>query len=263
METILNAINATSTDGYWGVPTSSVDWCEQNYIWSHYIAEWWNSWSNVPPFLLALGGMIAATSSTKTVRQAQPQVIFLAYLVLIVVFAGSFIFHATLTYFGQLLDELPMLYGQLYFHYLYSRKYKYAKLGCLLVGVIITASMILFRDSPYPLQVSFTALTMLLLIRSVLAAKEMGQQNSSNMLRLSAAFNVAACILWLLDQSFCSYVQGMFFHAGWHLLQGLAGFVWIQFACAYELVRTDSTFKVRKLLFGLPYCSNTSGYKTS
>ena len=26
--------------------------CENDYVYSYYIAEWWNSWSNVPGFLL-------------------------------------------------------------------------------------------------------------------------------------------------------------------------------------------------------------------
>ncbi|RUS17275.1 hypothetical protein BC937DRAFT_90170, partial [Endogone sp. FLAS-F59071] len=29
--------------GYWGKVTSSVDWCEINYEFSYYIAEFWNT----------------------------------------------------------------------------------------------------------------------------------------------------------------------------------------------------------------------------
>ena len=38
----------------------------------------------------------------------QPGVVIMAYLVPIIVYSGSFAFHASLTYTGQLLDELPM-----------------------------------------------------------------------------------------------------------------------------------------------------------
>ena len=26
-------------DGFWGIPTSTIDWCEENYVVSVYIAE--------------------------------------------------------------------------------------------------------------------------------------------------------------------------------------------------------------------------------
>lgn len=25
--------------GFWGLPTSTLDWCEENYAWLHYVAE--------------------------------------------------------------------------------------------------------------------------------------------------------------------------------------------------------------------------------
>lgn len=27
-------------EGYWGPPTSTLDWCEENYVSSYYIAEY-------------------------------------------------------------------------------------------------------------------------------------------------------------------------------------------------------------------------------
>lgn len=29
----------THTDGYWGKPTSTIDWCEKNYEFNYYVAE--------------------------------------------------------------------------------------------------------------------------------------------------------------------------------------------------------------------------------
>ena len=33
-------------EGYWGKPTSLIDWCEENYVVSPYIAEWSNTITN-------------------------------------------------------------------------------------------------------------------------------------------------------------------------------------------------------------------------
>merc|ERR1711934_283612 len=40
--------------GYWGDPTSSIDWCESNYVVSFYIAEFWNTISS---FLMVVAGI--------------------------------------------------------------------------------------------------------------------------------------------------------------------------------------------------------------
>ena len=30
--------------GFWGLPTSTLDWCEENYATTHYIAEFCKEW---------------------------------------------------------------------------------------------------------------------------------------------------------------------------------------------------------------------------
>ncbi|KAJ3411621.1 hypothetical protein HDV05_001990 [Chytridiales sp. JEL 0842] len=43
--------------GYWGPVTSTLDWCEENYIHSHYIAELFNTLSMIFLTLLAYWGL--------------------------------------------------------------------------------------------------------------------------------------------------------------------------------------------------------------
>lgn len=38
---------STLSAPFWGEPTASVDWCEQNYTHSFYVAEWWNAVSSL------------------------------------------------------------------------------------------------------------------------------------------------------------------------------------------------------------------------
>ena len=60
-----------------------------------------STWSNLVPFILAACAMHKAGKTVKMQgnlsETVQPRVVTLAYLVPLVVYAGSFAFHATLT----------------------------------------------------------------------------------------------------------------------------------------------------------------------
>jgi len=78
--------------GYWGQVTSSVDWCERNYTWSHYVAELFNTGTS---FVLALAGALGiyVCRSLGPRVERRYQLLFWALFALGV---GSVGFHATL-----------------------------------------------------------------------------------------------------------------------------------------------------------------------
>lgn len=90
--------------GYWGEPDSLMDFCEGNYVVTYYIAEFFNTLSSIPMFVHGLIGLILTHQyATKEFRFK------LCYLSLMFIGIGSSLFHATLRFKYQLLDELPML----------------------------------------------------------------------------------------------------------------------------------------------------------
>ena len=94
----------TMDSGYWGEPSSIMDFCEPNYAVSYYFAEFFNSMSSIPFCLQGLIGLVLTHKyATKEFRFK------LCYFSLMLVGFGSFLFHASLLYKYQLLDELPML----------------------------------------------------------------------------------------------------------------------------------------------------------
>ena len=87
--------------GFWGCQTATIDWCEPNYGVTYYIAEFWNTISNVAMVLLGAFGIWP--HPTVEARFA------LSYFALFFVGIGSAAFHMTLLYQCQLADELPMM----------------------------------------------------------------------------------------------------------------------------------------------------------
>src|SRR5262249_21282825 len=87
--------------GVWGIPTASIDWCEQNHVVTPWIAEFWNTLSSVAMVIAGLVGACTRRFATE---------VRIAFGLLILVGLGSIAFHATLRFELQMLDELPMLY---------------------------------------------------------------------------------------------------------------------------------------------------------
>ncbi|KAJ3589484.1 hypothetical protein NHX12_010329 [Muraenolepis orangiensis] len=84
--------------GYWGRPTSTLDWCEENYVVSYYIAEFWNTVSNLIMILPPLYGAL------QTYRDGLEFRYTCSFLGLAAVGVGSWCFHMTLLYEMQHLD---------------------------------------------------------------------------------------------------------------------------------------------------------------
>ncbi|KAG7099657.1 hypothetical protein E1B28_001483 [Marasmius oreades] len=94
----------TSSPGFFGPATATLDWCEVNYQFSYYVAEIANSFSNLFTVYCAVYGAL------KIVQERMPTRFLVGYLGFALVGIGSFAFHATLLYEAQLADELPMVY---------------------------------------------------------------------------------------------------------------------------------------------------------
>lgn len=77
--------------------------CEQNYAYTRYVAEYFNTFSNVPFIGLGLYGIYRVLSSSIPAHFA------LTYAGLAVIGLSSAAFHATLKWSWQLMDELPMV----------------------------------------------------------------------------------------------------------------------------------------------------------
>lgn len=191
--------------GYWGAITSSIDWCEPNYVVSYYVAEWWNTISNVPFVMMPLFGLYCS------IKYGYEKRIMAICIMTAIIGIGSGLFHGTLLFYCQLGDELPMLWGCLVCLYSLIEdgpKIRYPKLPYLIAAFGIAWSL----ASPwthlyYPLcfQVLFISLEAIccsLVLKKVHACKNKFAKR---------VFYFGFCLFfflgassWLLDHAICS-----------------------------------------------------------
>ena len=53
-----NLLRTGDKIGFWGLPSSTINWCETNYEVNHYIAEFWNTITNLGMILPSIYGML-------------------------------------------------------------------------------------------------------------------------------------------------------------------------------------------------------------
>nr|GMD90935.1 alkaline ceramidase 3-like [Ipomoea batatas] len=110
---------ADGISSFWG-PVTSKEWCEPNYVYSPYIAEFFNTISIVPCILLALIGLVNA------LRQRFEKRFSVLHISNMILAIGSMVYHATLQRMQQQGDETPMVWEMLlYLYILYSPDWHY------------------------------------------------------------------------------------------------------------------------------------------
>jgi dihydroceramidase len=215
-------------DGIWGAPTSSVDWCEQNYRFSPYVCELFNTLSSLAMVTVGAVGFLRHRKTLETR-------FLLAFFAIAVVGLGSALFHATLRFELQMLDELPMLYLALIMVFILlelrpGRRYGRAlPVALALHGVLVTALSALTRGRLqfFVFHVSFGSLEAFALFRVYLLYRASTNARVHRLFRLGMTSYLLAVALWFVDLEFCGFVSVTLprfgvpnpeLHAVWHVL---------------------------------------------
>lgn len=222
--------------GFWGVPTSTIDWCEENYVVSFYIAEALNTVTNLCFIALASFAIYHAYHNKLDLR-----FIFAAFGFLLVGI-GLWFFHMTLRYEFQLLDELPMIYATCIPFWSVFSQFKSRK-GSAIVGLLIFAAantltaIYLHVKDPTIHQVGYACLNAGIIFQSARLAhghitdKAALKQLDRTMLAGVSIF-LLGYFLWNMDIHLCSLARatrrnwGMPYgfvlegHGWWHIFTG-------------------------------------------
>jgi dihydroceramidase len=242
----MDALDAA--EGFWGKVDSNVNWCEQDYAVSFYIAEFWNTISSLPMIYFGIIGYLAAKNRAKMpmpdgTRRAERHLLAF-FLVLSVVGLGSTAFHGTMRFFAQILDEAPMVFG----------------------GVLLNWLMLDLPDAPmrwlpwveFPI---VTAATLVYVITHKfygiflicycvpVAVQVFGSwwkvhrapdahlvpEDVRHMWKMSVYWYVFGTALWIIENIWCSYLPSWLeLHAIWHLCAGYGTFNTGHFIVGYR-----------------------------
>ena len=222
--------------GYWGRITSNYDWCEHNYEFTYYIAEFFNTLSSVPIIVAGLYGLI------NCIRYEYAFKFCINNLLLMLVGIGSVAFHGTLLRNGQILDEVPMLWCSLSMLYA-TATFSYQSNILLLITIIygIVSTLIYFY-----VDFSVFIIAYIITIASIIGVQLLHKKtilsniNLTKYALLSAAFYGGGFLfLWLPEQIICgnrlmvqheSILTRLQFHAIFHITSSIGPYYFMIYA---------------------------------
>lgn len=227
------AYAAHSRPGWWGPVTSSIDWCERNYVVTPLVAEFFNTLSNAGMVCLGLVGMWLARREGLELRYV------LANFSLFLIGLGSAAFHGTLTHLGQQGDETPMVIGSLIWIWCLtfsdpSFEARHRRLGPRCAWALAAlATIFACLHYKFSFVAIFQGLIAILVVIMIVALMKSwiefrGREQLRRYVFIYLGSILIALPLWLIDQHFCSSLHSLpgglpnpQFHAWWHLLMGV------------------------------------------
>ncbi|XP_052104391.1 alkaline ceramidase 3-like [Mytilus californianus] len=255
--------------GFWGIPTSTIDWCEENYSVTTYIAEFWNTISNFIFIIPSLAALYFAFIDHMDDRYKWCNGSVLT------VGLGSWCFHMTLLYSMQLLDELPMIYGSAFLIYSHLEVEKprnheniplkiILTMYCLFVTIVyLLTKHVLFFQLSY----GFVVVSM-----SVVCCNNFRKYREARNIFIVATVTYAfGFLLWEIDQNFCgglklwrSEVLGPFapifeLHAWWHLLAGTGTYLSVLYSAYLRSLVLGNKPEIKYWKKVWPYIRITNG----
>ena len=219
--------------------SATIDFCEPNYVHSTSIAEWWGTWSAMAMVLLGVAGMALGVCHGLKAKHVA------LLLHLTITGAGTMYLHATLAFFGQACDEVPMVITVLSLFYcavtaedlLSPTSSAALALGLTAMGVwacdtSLRTKYMLDADAVEPMvfPIIFGALMCLLIVQELRLYWNYAARRLRRLYEYAAVTFVLGFGVWVVDQRACSSVQAWQLHAWWHVLTALSAhftFIWV------------------------------------
>lgn len=229
-----------SAEAYWGRGTAwwhgrraNHDFCEENYRYSPYVAEFHNTWSAAPVVFFGSAGIYY----TRHYASLDKRYVF-AFAALGAIGLGSVFFHATLLQWGQVLDEAPMMLVLTAFIYMLiedgpQRRYGIWLPICLIGSCAAFMGAYLIFDIYWIFFVGFTGTAVVLMIVSLPRARK-ADPLPRLLFYSGVVCLVGGFLIWNIDNHLCAHVWFLRLHIVWHFGSGLGAYMFVMASLAWK-----------------------------
>ncbi|KAI5783985.1 ceramidase [Pyronema domesticum] len=226
---------------HWGPVTSTVNFCEQDYYVTPYIAEFINTLSNFLYIVLAAYGISKSPSRDK--------VVLWSYGLMGFVGVGSTLFHGSLKFSTQMMDELGMVYATA--TALYSILTIDLRQWSRWLAMFLFTSMAMLTvvhcnaTEPSIQRLCFTTMIYGTFIRCYMLIKrvkdERVRKEMKTIAKVGTGFYITGTLIWMFDEMRCQDLKnirdvvglpwGLVFeaHGWWHVLTAVGVYCYLVF----------------------------------
>ena len=215
-------------DGFWGIKTAPINYCEPDYVITEYIAEFWNTLTNIVHFLAGLHGLRLYFKFSLPL----PYLIFSLFLSLTAI--NSAAFHGTLKYIPLKGDEICETIAILGLLYAFTKNYLF-----LFIHIIIAIGCIIYFVTDF-CELHLTFITIIGVLRLIIYWRQLKKSNEFDCdiiekermhFMKALIFGAIAGISFAIDKFFCDVleqyklpfnIQYLLHAFGWHVFGGLA-----------------------------------------
>ncbi|RIA87668.1 ceramidase [Glomus cerebriforme] len=257
-----------AAQGFWPY-TSSIDWCEDNYTHSYFIAEFWNSISSISMIIFGEAG--ARMNSCNSFRFR------LAFRLISVVGIGSLMFHGTLTSQMQALDEVPMVWSALTLLHsiiesVFGKQGTWLPILLILHAIFCTLTITIptgaLQVTLFHISFGSIELVSVILMYKIYSKKKDSHPSIKYLFEKGLLINLAAISTWLIDLHLCEHVNGKEhsilpfnpqLHAIWHVLASIGFYLLVVLILYNWLYENGQKCKIEWWYGGLvPVCRTSN-----
>jgi len=206
--------NAAGT--WWHGPKANHDFCEENYHYSAFVAEFHNTWSSMPLIFLGSVGI------WYTRKYASLEGRFTcAFLSIGLIGIGSILFHGTLLRWAQVLDEAPMMGLLFIFVFCFLENSELRRFGAwmpwgLCAAFLVCVSTYLLLNVYWLFLLGFIGGSVFLILNGARVALYEASKLTGALFLTGCACQGLAALSWVADHHLCSQLVGLRLHVVWH-----------------------------------------------
>ncbi|XP_029774093.1 alkaline ceramidase 1 [Suricata suricatta] len=204
--------------------SSEVDWCESNFQHSELVAEFYNTFSNVPFFIIGPLMMFLM----HPYAQKRSRWIYITCVLFMVIGLFSMYFHMTLSFLGQMLDEIAILWLLASSYCIWMPRCHFPtclgknrpRFTCLVLTITVVSTFLSFLK-PVINAYALNSIAVHILYIVSQEYKKTNNKELRHLVKVSIVVWAFALTSWVSDRALCSFWQHIHFyylHSIWHVL---------------------------------------------